>query len=43
MEKRKELIEFERGMIIGLHKGTHGASDISKILNISRTTCQNVL
>ena len=43
MEKRKKLTKFERGMIIGLHKGTHRASDISKILNIPRTTCQNVI
>jgi len=43
MEKRKELSVFERGMIIGLHKGKHGASDISKILNIPRTTCQHVI
>src|SRR5438445_10291395 len=43
MEKRKELTVFERGMIIGLHKGNHGATDISRILNISRTTCQKVI
>lgn len=43
MEKHKELTVFERGMIIGLHKGDHGASDISRILGIPRSTCQNVI
>jgi transposase len=43
MEKHKELSVFERGMIIGLHKGNHGASDISRILDIPRQTCQYVI
>ena len=30
-------------MIIGLHKGDHEASDISRILGIPRSTCQNVI
>ena len=32
-----------RGMIVGLSKGDHGASDISRILGITRTTCQSVI
>jgi len=43
MAKRRELTVFERGMIIGLHKGQHGASDISRILDIPRETCRNVI
>jgi transposase len=44
MEKtRRELTIFEREMIIGLHKGNHGDSEISRILDIPRTTCQNVI
>ena len=30
-------------MIVGLSKGDHGASDISRILGITRTTCQSVI
>jgi len=43
MEKRRELTSFERGMIVGLHKGNHKTSDISRILEIPRQTCQNVI
>ena len=43
MTHRRELTIFERGMIIGLHKGQHGASDISRILEISRETCRDVI
>ena len=43
MTKTRELTEFERGMIIGLHKGNHTATDIEKILKIPRTTCINVI
>ena len=43
MAQRRELTVFEHGMIIGLHKGQHGASDISRILDIPRETCQNVI
>ena len=39
MPKSRELTVFERGMIIGLHKGKHNATDIQKILGINRTTC----
>lgn len=42
-KKNKELTVFERGMIIGLHKGDHGATDISRILDIPRTTCQSII
>ena len=43
MSSKKELTVFERGMIVGLHKGNHSASDISSILKIPRTTCQSVI
>ena len=43
MEKRKELTTFERGMIVGLNKGNHGVSEISRILNIPKQTCHNVI
>ena len=43
MTSRRELTSFERGMIIGLHKGNHNASDISRILEIPRTTCRDVI
>ena len=40
MTKTRELSDFERGMVVGLHKGNHSATDIEKIL---RTTCINVI
>lgn len=43
MTQRRELTVFERGMIIGLHKGEHGTSDISRILEIPRETCRHVI
>lgn len=43
MSKSRELSVFERGMIIGLHKGEHNATDIQKILGIPRTTCIDVI
>src|ERR1044072_6715306 len=43
MENRKELTTFERGMIVGLNKGNHGVSEISRILNIPKQTCHNVI
>lgn len=43
MTKTRELTDFERGMIVGLHKGNHTATDIEKILKIPRTTCINVI
>ena len=39
MPKSRERSDFERGMIIRLHKGKHNATDIQKILGINRTTC----
>ena len=42
-EKRRELTPFERGMIIGLHKGNHKPTDISRILDIPRSTCTVVI
>ncbi|CAG8595429.1 1688_t:CDS:1 [Ambispora leptoticha] len=39
MTQRRELTIFERG----LHKGQHGASDISRILKIPRETCRDVI
>ena len=43
MSKSRELSVFERGMIIGLHKGEHNATDIQKILGIPRTTCIDII
>jgi len=43
MVNRRELIVFEHGTIVGLHKGDHSASDISRISRIPRTTCQDVI
>jgi len=40
MTKTRELTDFERGMIVGLHKGNHTATDIEKILKLPRTTCE---
>ena len=43
MKSRRELTVFERGMIIGLHKGDHNPTDISRILGIARSTCRDVI
>ena len=43
MPKSCELTVFERGIIIGLHKGKHNATDIQKILRIPRTTCISII
>lgn len=43
MTQRRELTCFERGMIVGLYKGKHGTSDISRILEIPRGTCRDVI
>ncbi|CAG8502569.1 6614_t:CDS:2 [Ambispora leptoticha] len=43
MPKSRECSDFERGMIIGLHKGKHNATDIQKILGIPRTTCIDII
>lgn len=43
MPKSRERSDFERGMIIGLHKGKHNATDIQKILGIPRTTCIDII
>lgn len=43
MPKSRELTVFERGMIVGLHKGKHSATDIQKILGIPRATCIDVI
>jgi len=43
MPKTRELTSFERGEIVGLHKGQHNPSDISRILDIPRTTVNDVI
>jgi len=43
MTKSHELSMFERGMIIGLYKGSHTVTDISRILKIPRSTCDNIV
>src|SRR6185437_7935481 len=43
MPKSRERSDFERGMIIGLYKGKHNATDIQKILEIPRTTCIDII
>src|SRR6185312_11742943 len=43
MPKSRERSDFERGMIIGLHKGKHNATDIQKIFGIPRTTCIDII
>lgn len=40
---RRQLDEFERGKIFGLHLGGHSATEISTILNVPRTTIQTVI
>jgi len=40
---RRELTDFERGEISGLHKGGHTPTDISRILRIPRTTVNSVI
>jgi len=43
MTQRRELTDFERGMVIGLHKGNHGASEIARILEMRRETCRDII
>jgi len=43
MPKTRELTSFERGEIVGLHRGQHNPTDISRILNIPRTTINDVI
>ena len=43
MTKSHELSIFERGMVIGLYKGNHTVPDISRILKIPRSTCDDVV
>jgi transposase len=43
MPKTRELSDFERGEIVGLSKGNHSVRDISKILQISKSTVQDVI
>ena len=43
MVKNKELSTFQRDENFGLHKGKHSQRDISKILNVPRTTIQSIL
>lgn len=43
MPKTRELTDFERGEIVGLSKGDHSVRDISNILQIPKSTVQDVL
>ncbi len=43
MPKGNELSIFEWGEIIGLHKGHHNPTDISRILDIPRITINDVI
>ena len=43
MTQRRELTDFERGMVIRLHKGNHGASEIARILEMRRETCRDII
>jgi len=43
MPKTREYSDFERGMIIGLHKGEHSPTDISRIVQIPRTTINSII
>ena len=43
MTKSPELTDFERGMIIGLHKGNFGPPAISKVLGYPRTTISTII
>ena len=43
MPKSNELSIFERDEIVGLHKGQCNPTDISRILNILRTTVTDVI
>lgn len=43
MSSRKELTDFERGMIVGCHLGEMSVREISKQLNIPKSTIGNVL
>ncbi len=43
MLKGNKLSIFEQGEIIGLHKGHHNPTDIFRILDIPRTTINDVI
>ena len=43
MPKGTELTDFERGEIVGLHKGGFSYEKIEKILDRSKTTICNVI
>jgi transposase len=43
MSKKKELTDFERGEIIGLHKGGFSQRKITEILNIPKSTVGDVI
>ena len=43
MTKTRELTMFEKGEVIGLHKGKHNPTEISRILKIPRTTCVSII
>ncbi|GBC01687.1 hypothetical protein RclHR1_00430004 [Rhizophagus clarus] len=43
MTKTHELTPFERGEIVGLYKGSHNITNISKTLDIPRSTVNDVI
>ncbi len=43
MPKTRELTPFECGEIVGLHKGLHNVTNISKTLNIPRSMVYDVV
>ena len=43
MTKTQELTFFERGEIVGLHKGQYSPTDVSRSLNVPRTTINDVI
>ena len=43
MSRGRELTDFERGEIIGLHKGKFSIRDIGKILNHPKSTVGNII
>lgn len=43
MTKTRELTPFERGEIVGLYKGSHNITNISKTLDIPRSTVNDVI
>jgi len=43
MSKRRELTDFERGEIIGLHKGKHSYNEIKELLGHPKSTIGDIV